>query len=77
MVTHFVKAHGTEFVYFACVLWAGGGGAGVHVRPESGRLFEHLWILLILGGEREKERKKREKEIKNTSQYRAGSKTAA
>lgn len=46
--TYFFKAHGTEFVYFACVFWTGNGSACVDVRPESCCLFEHLWVLLVL-----------------------------
>lgn len=47
---YFFKAHGTEFVYFACVLRTGDGSACVDVRPESRCLFKHLWILLVLRG---------------------------
>lgn len=45
---YFFKAHGTEFVYFACVFRTGNRSARVDVRPEPGRLFEHLWVLLVL-----------------------------
>lgn len=45
---YFFKAHGTEFVYFACVFWTGNRSACVDVRPEPRRLFEHLWVLLVL-----------------------------
>ena len=46
--TYFFKAHGTEFVYFACVLRTGDGSACIDMRPEPRRLFEHLWVLLVL-----------------------------
>lgn len=46
--TYFFKAHGTEFVYFACVLRTGNGSACIDVRPEPRCLFEHLWVLLVL-----------------------------
>lgn len=45
---YFFKAHGTEFVYFACVFRTGNRSASVDVRPEPRRLFEHLWVLLVL-----------------------------
>ncbi len=46
--TYFFKAHGTEFVYFACVLRTGDGSACIDMRPEPRCLFEHLWVLLVL-----------------------------
>lgn len=49
--TYFFKAHGTEFVYFACVLRTGDGSACIDMRPEPRCLFEHLWVLLVLGEE--------------------------
>ena len=48
MYAYFFKAHGAELVYFACVFWAGDRGAGVDMRPESCRLFEHLRVKLVL-----------------------------
>lgn len=47
-VAYFLKAHGTEFVYFACVLGTGNRGACINMRPEPRRLFEHLLVLLVL-----------------------------
>lgn len=46
--TYFFKAHGTQFVYFACVLRTGDGSACIDMRPEPRCLFEHLWVLLVL-----------------------------
>lgn len=46
--TYFFKAHGTQFVYFACVLQNGDGSACIDMRPEPRCLFEHLWVLLVL-----------------------------
>lgn len=46
--TYFVEAHGTEFVYFACVFRTRDGSASVNMRPQPSGLFEHLWILFIL-----------------------------
>lgn len=46
--TYFVKAHGTEFVYFARVFGTRNGRAGINMRPEPSGLFEHLRILFIL-----------------------------
>lgn len=48
MDSYFFKAHGTEFVYFACVLRTGDGSACIDVRPKPRCLFEHLWVLLVL-----------------------------
>lgn len=46
--SYFFKAHGTEFVYFACVLRTRDGSSCIDVRPEPRCLFEHLWVLLVL-----------------------------
>lgn len=45
---YFFKAHGTEFVYFACVLRTGNRSACINMRPQPRRLFEHLLVLLVL-----------------------------
>ena len=47
-MTHLIKAHGTEFVYFSCVVGTGDRSACVDVRPQPRSLFEHFWVLLIL-----------------------------
>lgn len=46
--SYFFKSHGTEFVYFECVLQTGNRSSCIDVRPELRRLFEHVWILLVL-----------------------------
>lgn len=53
-VAYFFEAHGTEFVYFACVLGTGNGSACINMRPEPRRLFEHLLVLLVLCEEEHK-----------------------
>ena len=60
--THFVEAHGTEFIYFAGVLWTRHRSPSVHMGPEPSRLFEHLWVLLILRGRDTQQQKKEERE---------------
>lgn len=46
--TYFVKAHGTEFVYFAFVFRTRDRSASINMRPQPSSLFEHLRILFIL-----------------------------
>lgn len=53
-----IKAHGTQFVYFACVVRTRDWSACVDVRPQPRSLFEHFWVLLILRMQRERERER-------------------
>ena len=53
-----IEAHGTQFVYFACVVRTRDWSACVDVRPQLCSLFEHFWVLLILRMQRERERER-------------------